>query len=514
LVLVMLASYGLLLVVPNELAPAEDRGAFFISVQGPEGAGYDYSVAQMGKVEAILSRYVGEGEPIDRLNTRVPGGFGASEEMHTGLAIVLMKPWTERSVDTGTLVEAARAELATIPGVRALPQVRSGLTRSRGQPLQIVLGGPDYAELAEWRDRMLARMEQNPKLFAVDSDYKETRPQVRVQIDRTRAADLGVSLTEIGRTLETMMGSRRVTTFVEDGEEYDVILQAQTSDRATPNDLSNLYVRSQRSGQLVPLASLVELTELAEPGSLNRFNRLRAITLSAGLAPGYPLGEALTWIQGVADEELPEIAKLDYKGESREIQAAGSAAAITFALALLVVYLVLAAQFESFIHPLVIMLTVPLALFGALLGLWLAGNSLNLFSQIGIVMLVGLAAKNGILIVEFANQLRDEGMAIGEAIVEASGTRLRPILMTSIATIMGAVPLVVAGGPGSASRATIGIAIIAGVAFSTLLSLYVVPAFYNLLAPYTRSPEALGRELDKLEVSTPHIAAEGALAQH
>jgi len=514
LVLVMLASYGLLLVVPNELAPAEDRGAFFISVQGPEGAGYDYSVAQMGKVEAILSRYVGEGEPIDRLNTRVPGGFGASEEMHTGLAIVLMKPWTERSVDTGTLVEAARAELATIPGVRALPQVRSGLTRSRGQPLQIVLGGPDYAELAEWRDRMLARMEQNPKLFAVDSDYKETRPQVRVQIDRTRAADLGVSLTEIGRTLETMMGSRRVTTFVEDGEEYDVILQAQTSDRATPNDLSNLYVRSQRSGQLVPLASLVELTELAEPGSLNRFNRLRAITLSAGLAPGYPLGEALTWIQGVADEELPEIAKLDYKGESREIQAAGNAAAITFALALLVVYLVLAAQFESFIHPLVIMLTVPLALFGALLGLWLAGNSLNLFSQIGIVMLVGLAAKNGILIVEFANQLRDEGMAIGEAIVEASGTRLRPILMTSIATIMGAVPLVVAGGPGSASRATIGIAIIAGVAFSTLLSLYVVPAFYNLLAPYTRSPEALGRELDKLEVSTPHIAAEGALAQH
>lgn len=514
LLLVMLASYGLLQVVPNELAPAEDRGAFFISVQGPEGAGYDYSVTQMGKVEAILSRYVGEGQPIDRLNTRVPGGFGASEEMHTGLAIVLMKPWTERSVDTGSLVEAARAELATIPGVRALPQVRSGLTRSRGQPLQIVLGGPDYVELAEWRDRLLARMEKNPKLFAVDSDYKETRPQVRVQIDRARAADLGVSLTEIGRTLETMMGSRRVTTFVEDGEEYDVILQAQTSDRATPNDLSNLYVRSQRSGQLVPLASLVELTELAEPGSLNRFNRLRAITISAGLAPGYALGEALTWMQGVADEELPDIAKLDYKGESREIQAAGWAAAITFALALLVVYLVLAAQFESFIHPFVIMLTVPLALFGALLGLWLAGNSLNLFSQIGIVMLVGLAAKNGILIVEFANQLRDEGMSVAEAIVEASGTRLRPILMTSIATIMGAVPLVVAGGPGSASRATIGIAIIAGVAFSTVLSLYVVPAFYTLLAPYTRSPEALGRELDKLEISTPHVAAEGALAQH
>ncbi len=514
LVLTLVASYGLLLIVPAELAPAEDRGAFFVSLQGPEGAGFDYSVSQMAKVEAILSEHVGDKGPIQQLNTRVPGGFGASEEMHTGLAIVLMKPWDERDQDTGALVETARSELATIPGVRALPQVRSGLTRSRGQPLQIVLGGPDYAELAEWRDRLLARMEQNPQLFAADSDYKETRPQLRVQIDRSRAADLGVSLTEVGRTLETMMGSRRVTTFVEDGEEYDVILQAVASDRGTPNDLNNLYVRSQRSGELVPLASLVTLTELAEPGSLNRFNRLRAITISAGLAPGYPLGEALAWVQSVADEELPQIASLDYKGESREYQAAGGAAILTFGLALLVVYLVLAAQFESFIHPLVIMLTVPLAVFGALLGLWLAGNSLNLFSQIGIVMLVGLAAKNGILIVEFANQLRDEGMSVAEAIVEASGTRLRPILMTSIATIMGAVPLVVAGGPGSASRATIGIVIIAGVAFSTVLSLYVVPSFYALLAPYTRSPEALGRELDELEQTTPQAPAEGAIGEH
>jgi multidrug efflux pump len=351
-------------------------------------------------------------------------------------------------------------------------------------------------------------------LFAVDSDYTETPPQVRVQIDRTRAADLGVSITEIGRTLETMMGSRRVTTFVENGEEYDVILQAQTSDRGTPNDLDNLYVRSQRSGELVPLANLVTLTELAEPGSYNRFNRLRAITITAGLAPGYPLGEALQWIGQVADEELPEIAKIDYKGESREYQSAGGAAMLTFALALLVVYLVLAAQFESFIHPFVIMLTVPLAVLGALLGLWAAGSSLNLFSQIGIVMLVGLAAKNGILIVEFANQLRDEGLAIRDAIIEASATRLRPILMTSIATIMGAVPLVASAGPGSASRATIGIVIIAGVAFSTLLSLYVVPSFYTLLAPYTRSPEALGRELDALESTTAQAPSEAAVGPH
>ena len=498
-------SFFLMQRIPTELAPPEDRGAFFISVVGPEGAGYDYTVAQMQQVEEKLFKYVGEGQPIDRANTRVPGGFGAGGEMHTGQVIALLKPWNQREESTADLVEKIRADMASLPGVRANPQVRSGLVRSGGQPLQVVLGGPDYRELAQWRDRLLARMADNPQLFSADSDYKETRPQLRVEIDRARAADLGVSVEEIGRTLETMMGSRRVTTYVEDGEEYDVILQARQGNRNSPADLNNLYVRSQNSGGLVPLASLVTLSELAEPGQYNRFNRLRAITVSAGLAPGYPLGEALDWVRQVADEELPERAQIDYKGESREYQRAGGAALFTFAMALLVVYLVLAAQFESFLHPLVIMLTVPLAVLGALLGLWAFGSSLNLFSQIGIVMLVGLAAKNGILIVEFANQLRDEGMAIGEAIVEAAAVRMRPILMTSIATIMGAVPLAVAGGPGSASRATIGIVIIAGVAFSTVLSLFVVPAFYALLAPYTRSPEAVARKLELLERDTPVV---------
>ncbi len=498
-------SFALLQRIPAELAPPEDRGAFFISVVGPEGAGYDYTVTQMQQVEEKLFRFIGDGQSIDRVNTRVPGGFGAGGEMHTGQVIALLKPWNVRSESTAELVEKLRAELVDLPGVRANPQVRSGLVRSRGQPVQIVLGGPNYAELAEWRDRLLARMEDNPGLFSADSDYKETRPQMRVEIDRARAADLGVSVQEIGRTLETMVGSRRVTTFVEDGEEYDVILQAQADDRASPADLDNLYVRSQSTGQLVPLVSLVSLSEIAEPGQYNRFNRLRAITISAGLAPDYTLGEALAWVKQVTDEELPERAQIDYKGESREYQSAGMAVLFTFAMALLIVYLVLAAQFESFIHPFVIMLTVPLAVLGALLGLWLFGNSLNLFSQIGIVMLVGLAAKNGILIVEFANQLRDEGLAIRDAIVESAAVRMRPILMTSIATMMGAVPLVVAGGPGSASRATIGIVIISGVAFSTLLSLFVVPSFYALLAPYTRSPGELALKLDRLERDTPTV---------
>ncbi|MDY0021957.1 efflux RND transporter permease subunit [Arenimonas caeni] len=495
----------LLQVIPAELAPPEDRGSFFVGVSAPEGAGFDYTVQQMQGVEQVLFRYTGEGQPIDRVNTAVPGGFGPGGDMHTGRAIVLLKAWNERDIDTAGLVEKVRAELNQLPGVVARPQARTGLVRTGGQPLQVVLGGPDYAELAEWRDRMLARMEENPGLFGTDSDYKETRPQLRVEINRARAADLGVPVSEIGRTLESMMGSRRVTTYVEDGEEYDVILQAQLEDRGSPSDLDNLYVRSTTTGELVPLSNLVALQELAEPGQFNRFNRLRAITLSAGLTPGYTLGEALDWVRRTAQEELPERAQLDYKGESREYQSAGSAVLFTFAMALLVVYLVLAAQFESFLHPIVIMLTVPLAVLGALIGLWLFGSSLNLFSQIGIVMLVGLAAKNGILIVEFANQLRDEGLAIRDAIVESASVRMRPILMTSIATIVGAVPLVVAGGPGSASRGTIGIVIISGVAFSTLLSLFVVPAFYALLAPYTRSPEAVARKLEKLEAEVPHV---------
>ncbi len=494
--------------VPKELAPMEDRGAFFVSIQGPEGAGFDYTVKQIQQVEHLFADRIGEGKPIQRANARVPGGFGASEEMHTGQVIVFLQDWQKRDVSTTQVLESVRSELEKMPGIRAQPSQRTGLVRGGGQPFRMVLGGPDYNELSQWRDRMMQRMEQNPGLYGVDSDYKETRPQMRVNIDRNRAADLGVSVQEIGRTLETMMGSRQVTTFVDNGEEYDVLMQADRERRSSPSDLTNTYVRG-TSGELIPLSNLVTLSEIAEPGSFNRFNRLRSITLSASLAPGYTLGEAMQWAQDTAQRELPDYAQLDWKGESREYLKAGGAVLLTFGLALLIVYLVLAAQFESFIHPLVIMLTVPLAVLGALIGLWVTGGTLNLFSQIGIVMLIGLAAKNGILIVEFANQLRDEGMSVARAIAESSKVRLRPILMTSVATIMGAVPLVVAGGPGSASRATIGIVVIFGVSFSTLLSLYVVPAFYALLAPFTRSPEAVAHELQRLEDETPPVGGHG-----
>ncbi|KAF1690574.1 efflux RND transporter permease subunit [Pseudoxanthomonas taiwanensis] len=494
--------------VPSELAPAEDRGRFFVMVDAPEGAGFDYTVEQLQQVESIIAAHTGEDQPIQRANSRAPRGWGGGEEMHTAQVVVFMQDWRERTVSTEEVAAQLRREFARLPGVQARVNLPGGLVGSRGQRYQLVLGGPDYEELVQWRDRMLARIAENPGLVDIDTDYKETRPQMRVVIDRQRAADLGVSVQEIGRTLETMMGSRRVTTFVDNGEEYEVMVQAGRERRASPADLANTYVRG-RGGALVPLSNLVTLTEIAEPGTFNRFNRLRAITISGGLAPGYTMGEALAWTRQVAAEELPDYAQIDWKGESREYQEAGGAIVVTFTLALLVVYLVLAAQFESFIHPFVIMLTVPLAVLGALIGLWVTGGTLNLFSQIGIVMLVGLAAKNGILIVEFANQLRDEGRSVVAAIAEASAVRLRPILMTAAATVMGAVPLVVAGGPGSASRATIGVVVIFGVSFATLLTLYVVPAFYALLAPFTRSPEAVARELEALERQTPPVGGHG-----
>jgi len=497
-------SWMLLRAVPSELAPAEDRGIFFVMLNAPEGAGYDYTVEQMQKVETRVMKFVDDGV-LSRVNTRAPrggGGGSTSEDMHTGMAIAVMAPWNERTIDTATAMEQLARSLNEIPGIQGFPQMRQGFGRGFGQPVQFVLLGSSYEELVQWRDKLLARIGENKNLLRPDSDYKETRPQLRVDIERARAADLGVSVEDVGTTLETMLGSRRVTTFIRDGEEYDVLLQARRDDRTDPSDLTNLFVKS-RDGSLVPLSNLVKLSELAEPGSFNRFNRLRAITISAGLAPGYTLGEALGYIENVVREELPSGAAYDYKGESREYQKAGSSTMITFAFALLVVFLVLAAQFESFIHPFIIMLTVPLAVFGALVGLWIFGVTLNIYSQIGIVMLIGLAAKNGILIVEFANQLRDEGRGIVDAVIEASSVRLRPIIMTSVCTVVGALPLALGHGAGANSRIAIGVVIITGVVFSTMLSLFVVPAFYVLLARFTRSPEAIAKEIRRLEVEKP-----------
>jgi multidrug efflux pump len=343
--------------------------------------------------------------------------------------------------------------------------------------------------------------ENNPGLSNLESDYRERKPKIDVTIDRDRAADLGVSLANVGRTLETILGSRVVTTFIDHGEEYRVILQGADERRQTPSDLESIYVRSEGSGQLIPLSNLVKLREIAGPVDLRRFDRQRSISISASLNSGYSLGEALDYFDNLVATKLPASARLDYDGESRDFKKTGSSVYLTFALALVIAYLVLAAQFESFRHPLIIMTTVPLAITGALFGLYTFGSSLNIFSQIGAVMLIGLAAKNGILIVEFANQLRDRGTEFREAVIQSSKIRLRPVLMTSMCTAFGSVPLLLASGAGALSRQSIGAVVFFGVSFSVLLTLVVVPTVYALVAKNTHSPQYVSQLLDKLAKS-------------
>jgi multidrug efflux pump len=411
-----------------------------------------------------------------------------------------MAPWQDRDTSSVEASRQAMAHWQGIPFVQAFAFTRSGLSRGGGNlPVQFVIGGPNYEILAEWQDLLLERAAEYPGIDRIDSDLKETQPQVLVRIDKNRAAALGVSVQNIGRTLATMMSEQRITTFVQDGEEYDVVLQARDDQRASAQDLNNIYVRSERSGQLIPLANLIYLEETAGAGSLNRYNRMRAVTLSGSLAPGYSLGDALEFLERVTREELPEAARIDYKGESLEYKEAAGALLFTFALAMLIVFLVLAAQFESFVHPFVIILTVPLAVAGALLGLWLTGSTMNLYSQIGIIMLVGIAAKNGVLIVEFINQLRDAGRDFETAIIEAAGIRLRPVIMTTLSTAMGAIPLLFAIGAGSESRNVLGVVIFSGVLVASLLTLFVVPTFYHLLARRSGSPKAIARQLEELQ---------------
>lgn len=486
----------LFMVIPSEYAPKEDRGAFNITVTGPEGASYAYIKEYMDEIEQRLMPYVESGE-FTRLIVRAPGGFGQAASFNSGAVVAVLADWSERR-DGEAIMNEVRQKLSDLPGVRAFPVMRQGLAGGASKPVQFVIGGGTYEELAKWRDILLEKInENNPGLLDVDWDYKETKPQLNIEIDYDRAAELGVSVTTIGRTLESSLGSRRVTTYIEDGEEYDVIVEGERDTQRTPSNIENIYVRSDRSGVLIPLASLVTITEFAESKTLNRYNRVRAITLQAGLEEGYTLGEALKYLETLVRDNLPEEVIIDYKGQSQEYKYAGSSIIFVFILGLLVVYLILAAQFESWMHPFVIMLTVPLAMAGGLLGLWLFDSSLNIYSQIGLIALIGLAAKNGILIVEFANQLRDEGMEFVEAVVEASQIRLRPIMMTSITAAAGAVPLIIASGAGSETRAVIGIVIALGVLVAAFFTLIVIPVAYTLLARRTGSPHRVSAQLER-----------------
>ncbi len=482
--------------IPDEYAPKEDRGAFFVLVNGPEGASYKYMADYMTEVERRLMPLVSKGE-VTRLLVRAPRAFGNFEIFNNGIAVLVLNDWNQRR-SAWEIMDDIKKRLKDLPGVRAFPVMRQGFGARIQKPVQFTIGGGTYEQLAQWRDTLLEKINaSNPGLDGLDWDYKETKPQVKVVIDYDRAADLGVTVSEIGRTLETMLGSRRVTTYVDTGQEYDVILEGERSGQTTPSSLENIYVRSQRSGQLVPLSNLVRLEEFADSLKLNRYNRVRAITLEANLAEGLSLGTALSYLDNLVKTNLPSQVIVDYKGQSQDYKSAGAALLFVFGLGVVVVFLVLAAQFESWIHPLVIMLTVPLAIAGALLGLYLSGQTLNLYSQIGLIMLVGLAAKNGILIVEFSNQLRDAGHSFREALVEASSIRLRPIVMTGITTVAGSVPLLLSTGAGTETRVVIGTVIFAGVLTATFFTLFVVPVAYDLLARRTGSPGDVRKRLER-----------------
>jgi multidrug efflux pump len=508
ILLLILAGYGMFRGIPQEYAPKEDRGVVFVIMIAPEGSSLEYAKANMRKLEEKMGTLLSpeNGGPPDgtgeahRIVNLVPGSFSATGAVNSGIGIALLKEWGHRRY-SGMIVNELFGKFGEIPGVLAFPVMPPSLGQNpQATPVQFVIGGNNYQDLAKWRDILLERARKNPDLINLDWDYKEGKPQLKLRINTDRAAELGVSTLSIGSTLQTMFGSREVTTYLDRGEEYNVILQNRYQDRLSIKDLNNVYVRSDRTAALIPLGNLVTIEETADAGSRARFNRVRAITITASLTPNYPLGEALAFFETAVRETLPSEARIDYKGESRDFKETGASIIFVFLLALVATYLFLAAQFESWVHPVVIMMTVPFALVGALWGLYLTGASINVYTQVGLIMLVGLAAKNGILIVEFANQLRDDGIEFMEAILQASQARLRPILMTSIATVVGALPLAFAtvmGGAGAESRFPIGVAIVAGVSFSTLLTLFIVPTFYVLLARKTGSPLAVTRELER-----------------
>lgn len=495
----LVALYQLSNLVPREFVPKEDRGNFFVIMQAAEGASFESNAANLKKIESMLLPYLDSGE-MQRVLVRTPG-FGGSP----GIAVVGAAKWDERKRSTFELMDEVSGKLAQIPDVRAFAIMRSSIGgRGLGRPVQFVLQGNTYEELVNWRDIVLSKARENPGLVRLDSDYKETLPQIAVKIDRDRAADLGVSITEIGRTLETMLGQRRVSTYLDRGQEYDVMMEGIEEDYRSPQSIDNLYVRSQRTGQLIPMDNLLSFEERATSSRLNRYNRMRSVTINANLAPGYTVGEALNYLNEIVDTELPDGVSIDYKGESQLYQESGNSIVFIFLLALAITFLVLAAQFESWIHPLVIMLTVPLALVGAFIGLYLSGMTLNIYSQIGLVMLIGLAAKNGILIVEFANQLRDAGAEFETALKKAAMLRLRPIVMTGFTTVFSSLPLILASGPGYESRMVIGMVIFSGVLVSAFMTLYVVPVAYYWLARHTGSPMQLSNKVKDLEDKMPY----------
>ncbi|MBN8552511.1 MAG: efflux RND transporter permease subunit [Caulobacterales bacterium] len=492
-----LGAWGLFSALPEELVPPEDRGRVIVRAEAAEGTGFDYTRDIMLQIEPMLETYRQNGE-ADSYLVSAPGFGGGS--FNSGNGVLVLSDWGQRDRSADEISRELGRQVSQITGARVNASTPGALQRrgsGSSNSVEMVVTGSDYESMYAWLRPVMAAARDNPGLQRPRLDYEPNSPRVLVDVDPERSAALGVSAQGVGRTLETMYGGRRATTYIRGGQEYDVILQTDRANRQAVDDLNQLYVRSD-TGVLTPLSSVIDTRTSGDTPDRRRVDRLRSITLTADLGDGYTVADAVDFLEGLTAEQPPGPI-VRWGGAARDLQDASGAVAVAFGLALLLVFLVLAAQFESWISPAVIMLTVPLAAAGGLFGLFMAGSSLNIYSQIGLIILIGVAAKNGILIVEFANQLRDQGRSIREAVIEASSLRLRPIIMTSIATAFGALPLVLWQGAGAGSRQTIGVVIFAGAIFATLLTLFILPVFYNLLARYTKSPEHVAQEIESFE---------------
>jgi multidrug efflux pump len=462
----------------SELSPLEDRGFFIGVMVAPEGATLEYTDGYARVWEEIYQTV----PEISSYFVVVAPGLEKPNPVNFALSFVRLRDWNQRERRQQEITASLGPRMfATMPGVLAFPINPPSLGQSfRNPPVQFVVQGTSYEELDRAVNAVMTKAREFPGLANIDSDLKLNKPQLKVEIDRDKAAAIGVQVDTIGRTLETLLGGREVTRFKREGKQYNVMVKLEDKDRTRPTDLTSIYVRG-NNGQLVQLSNLVTVKETVAPKELNHFNRLRAAIISANVLPGYTLGEALDFLEKTADETLGHQFQTTLDGQSREFRESGQELYVVFVLALAFIYLVLSAQFESFRGPLVIMLTVPLAITGALIAMKLTGGTLNVYSQIGLVMLIGLITKNGILIVEFTNQLRDRGMEKIEALIKASTLRLRPIVMTSAATILGAVPLAIAAGAGAESRSAIGLVVIGGMLLGTLFTLFVIPVAYTFI---------------------------------
>lgn len=486
-------SWGLMQQVPAQLTPSEDRGVIFAFVRGADATSYNRMSANMDIVEERLMPLLGQGF-LKSFSIQSPA-FGGNAGDQTGFVIMILDDWNDRDVTAQQALGQVRKSLAGIPDVRVFPFM-PGFRGGSSEPVQFVLGGSDYAELKTWAEKLEQLAEASPFMEGADIDYSEKTPELVVSVDKQRAAELGISVQDISETLEIMLGGKSETTFVERGEEYDVYLRGDENSFNNASDLSQIYMRT-ASGELVTLDAVTKIEEVASSIRLSHYNKQKSITVTANLSDGYTLGEALDYLDQQAIELLPSDISVSYSGESKDYKENQSSILIVFALALLVAYLVLAAQFESFINPLVVMFTVPMGVFGGFLGLFLMNQGLNIYSQIGMIMLIGMVTKNGILIVEFANQLRDRGIEFEKAIVDASARRLRPIMMTAFTTLAGAIPLIMSTGAGYESRVAVGTVIFFGMGFATLVTLFVIPAMYRLISASTQSPGHVEAELNK-----------------